>query len=32
MNADLSWNEISLLAFLLIVMVVVGEYARDQDH
>ena len=32
MNADLSWNEISLLALLLIVMVVVGEYARDQDR
>ena len=32
MNRDLSWNEIALLTFLLIVMVVVGEFARDDDR
>lgn len=31
MNRDLSWNEIVLLTFLLIIMIVVSEFARDDD-
>jgi hypothetical protein len=32
MNRDLSWNEIVLLTFLLIIMIVVSEFARDDDR
>jgi hypothetical protein len=32
MNRDLSWSEIVLLTFLLIIMIVVSEFARDDDR
>jgi len=31
-KADLSWGEIATLAFLLVVMIVVGEFSRDDDR